>query len=438
MIDPSPGVGEFLQHLRGDAHFMSKVAAWRTVSAQAAQSAPLPAGLHPALHTALAARGITQLYSHQQATVAAALAGRNVAVVTPTASGKTLCYNLPVLHTLLTDPTARALYLFPTKALAHDQLSELHRLATAVDGAAGADGLAGALAAYDGDTPTAQRSRIRKQARLLLTNPDMLHAGILPNHTQWADFLAGLRWIVIDEMHSYRGVFGSHVANVLRRLQRLCRHYDSAPRFISTSATLANPGQLAERLVEQPVQVVAQSGAPRGEKHVILLNTPLVDAEKGIRRAATLEAADLAADCITAGLQTIVFGRSRLATELLLTYLRTGLRRRAPLVDVAAAVHGYRGGYLPQERHRRVGGCDPVRLSGQHRQHVAADGARRAQHRGGGGAAGRHRRSARSICHPARRISLRADAGARADQPRQPDAAGRSCALRRRRTALSS
>ncbi len=350
MSDPKPGVDTFLQQLRGDAHFMGKVAAWRTVSAQAAQSAPLPAGLHPALHAALADRGITQLYSHQHATVAAALAGRNVAVVTPTASGKTLCYNLPVLHALLTDPTARALYLFPTKALAHDQLAELHRLATAVDGAAGGDVLAGALAAYDGDTPTAQRGRIRKQARLLLTNPDMLHAGILPNHTQWADFLAGLRWVVIDEMHSYRGVFGSHVANVLRRLRRLCRHYDSAPRFISTSATLANPGQLAEGLVEQPVEVVAQSGAPRGEKHVILLNTPLVDAEKGIRRAATLEAADLAADCIAAGLQTIVFGRSRLATELLLTYLRAGLRRRAPLSDAAEAVHGYRGGYLPQER----------------------------------------------------------------------------------------
>ncbi|MBE2238995.1 MAG: DEAD/DEAH box helicase [Caldilineaceae bacterium] len=370
-------VDELLRQLRANARFMSKVAAWRTVPSQAARYAPLPAGLHPALPAALAMRGIDQLYQHQAETVAAALQGRNVAVVTPTASGKSLCYNLPVMHALLTEPAARALYLFPTKALAHDQLAELNRLAATVDQNAAASSLAPTIAetiaetiaAYDGDTPAAQRSRIRKHSRLLLTNPDMLHAGILPNHTQWADFLAGLRWVVVDEMHVYRGVFGSHVANVLRRLQRLCRHYGSAPRFLCTSATIANPAQLAERLIEQPVQVVDHSGAPRGEKHVILLNTPLVDAEKGIRRAATLEAADLAADCIAADLQTIVFGRSRLTTELLLTYLRAGLlRRRQPAWDQPAGeatdpskqgkgrtagaelVRGYRGGYLPTER----------------------------------------------------------------------------------------
>lgn len=366
-------INELLRQLRADARFMSKVAAWRTVPGQAARYAPLPTGLHPALPAALALRGIDQLYQHQAETVAAALQGRNVAVVTPTASGKTLCYNLPVMHALLTEPTARALYLFPTKALAHDQLAELNRLAATVDQGAGdgsfAPAIAGTIAAYDGDTPSAQRSRIRKHSRLLLTNPDMLHVGILPNHTQWADFLAGLRWVVVDEMHVYRGVFGSHVANVLRRLQRLCRHYGSAPHFLCTSATIANPVQLAERLIEQPVQVVDRSGAPRGEKHVILLNTPLVDAEKGIRRAATLEAADLAADCIAADLQTIVFGRSRLTTELLLTYLRAGLlRRRQSAWDQpegeatdpskpgesrtagAELVRGYRGGYLPTER----------------------------------------------------------------------------------------
>ncbi len=349
-------VAAFLRHLRGDAQFMNHVAAWRTLDAQPASFAPLPARLHPALHGALAARGIRQLYSHQRQAVEATLHGDSVAVVTPTASGKTYCFNLPVLHTLLTEPAARALYLFPTKALAHDQLAELNRLVDAVDGVAQAQALRPAIAAYDGDTPSAQRSQIRKQARLLLTNPDMLHVGLLPNHLQWADFFATLRWVVIDEMHVYRGVFGSHVANVLRRLQRICRHYGSEPRFILTSATIANPAQLAERLIEQPVRLVNRSGAPRGEKHIILRNTPLVDAEKGIRRAATLEAADLAADCVAAGLQTIVFGRSRMTTELLLTYLRAALMRGAhthwtPATrDVSASVRGYRGGYLPTER----------------------------------------------------------------------------------------
>ncbi|GIK75689.1 MAG: hypothetical protein BroJett021_46770 [Chloroflexota bacterium] len=348
-------VADLLAALRRDAQFMSKVAAWRTLAAQPARYAPLPAALHPLLHTVLAARGIEQLYCHQAEATVAALQGCSVAVVTPTASGKTLCYNLPVLHALLTDANARALYLFPTKALAHDQLAELTRLTTALDAHAPSAPLTPAIAAYDGDTPSAQRSRIRKQARLLLTNPDMLHVGILPNHVQWHEFFAGLRWVVIDEMHIYRGVFGSHVANVLRRLQRICRSYGSEPRFICTSATIANPTQLAERLIEQPVQLVQESGAPRGEKHIILLNTPLVDAEKGIRRAATLEAADLAATCIDAGLQTIVFGRARLTTELLLTYLRATLARRssayaAPETGDRAPVRGYRGGYLPAER----------------------------------------------------------------------------------------
>ena len=183
---------------------------------------------------------------------------------------------------------------------------------------------------------------MRRQARLLLTNPDMLHSGILPNHPQWARFLAGLRWVCLDEMHVYRGVFGSHIANVLRRLRRLCRHYGSDPRFLCTSATIANPAQLAAQLVERPVRLVERSGAPRGEKHVLLLNPPLVDAEKGIRRAATLEAAELAARCIGAGLQTIVFGRSRLTTELLLTYVRAALARAAtPAAQTAVLLATY-------------------------------------------------------------------------------------------------
>jgi DEAD/DEAH box helicase domain-containing protein len=327
---------QLLLDWRGDPRFMANVNAWRTLPAAAARTRPLPPALDPRLAGTLAARGIESLYTHQAAAVEAALGGAHLAVVTPTASGKTLCYNLPILHTLLNDGAARALYLFPTKALAQDQLDELGQWQAAL-----APGPGLAPATYDGDTPSAARARIRKTSRLLLTNPDMLHVGILPYHGQWADFLANLRWVVIDEMHTYRGVFGSHVANVLRRLRRLCAHYGSAPQFVATSATIANPQALAEKLVEGPVTLIDDNGAPRGEKHVILLNTPLLDPEKGVRRSATLEASDRAAGCLHAGLQTIVFGRSRLTTELLLTYLRE---------QTPAEVRGYRGGYLPHER----------------------------------------------------------------------------------------
>ena len=330
---------QLLHNWRGDQRFMSNVSAWRTLPARAARTAPLPDRLDRRLVAALRARGIDGLYSHQAEAVEAALGGQSLAVVTPTASGKTLCYNLPILHTLLNDPEARAVYLFPTKALAQDQLSELGHWQTQLDDRSHRLGLA--PAAYDGDTSSAERPRIRKTARLVLTNPDMLHVGILPYHTQWANFLAGLRWVVVDEMHTYRGVFGSHVANVLRRLRRLCAQYGASPQFICTSATIANPAALAEKLIEQPVTLIDDNGAPRGEKHVILLNPPLLDPEKGIRRSATLEATDRAADCLDAGLQTIAFGRSRLTTELLLTYLREKSVQK---------VRGYRGGYLPLER----------------------------------------------------------------------------------------
>jgi DEAD/DEAH box helicase domain-containing protein len=338
-----------LDDLRGDPRFMATVAAWRTLPAQRARYAPAPPDLHPALAEMLRQRGIDPLYTHQAEAVAHALAGANTAVVTPTASGKTLCYNLPVFHTLLGDTDARALYLFPTKALAHDQLAELHRLAAHLTPSPShpltpSPSHPLTVAAYDGDTPTAERSRIRKTARIVLTNPDMLHVGILPYHLQWADFLGGLRWVVVDEMHTYRGVFGSQVANVLRRLRRLCAHYGATPRFICTSATIANPVELAERLIEQPVTLIDDNGAPRGARQVILVNPPLLDAERGIRRSATLETADLAARCIDADLQTIVFGRARQTTELLLTYVR----ERAP--GRRNAIRGYRGGYLPTER----------------------------------------------------------------------------------------
>jgi DEAD/DEAH box helicase domain-containing protein len=342
---------DLIASLRGDAQFMANVAAWRVRPAQAATFAPIPPALHPDLCCGLAARNIESLYSHQAEAISSALAGRNVVVVTPTASGKTLCYLLPTLNSLLNDPTSRALFLYPTKALAHDQLAEIG--AWALQLGCAADSFA---APYDGDTPAAQRSRIRSHSRIILSNPDMLHMGILPFHPQWAGFFAGLRFIVIDELHTYRGVFGSHVANVLRRLLRICEFYGSRPSIICTSATIANPQELAQRLIEQPVAVIMRSGAPLGEKHVILYNPPMVDAEHGLRRSAVLEAESLAARCIAASVQAIVFGRSRLTTELLLKYLREHIKRSQmrsanfSLIDPQTAIRGYRGGYLPEER----------------------------------------------------------------------------------------
>ncbi len=389
----SDPINNFLAALRGDSGFMANVAAWRIQPAQPARFAPTPDGLHPALIAALRARGVEQLYTHQAQATTLALAGENIAVVTPTASGKTLCYNLPVLHSLLSEPNARALYLFPTKALAQDQLAELWRFEEEIGRLEIGDwGDAGrqtsnlqssifnfAVSTYDGDTPTPHRPRIRKQSRLILTNSDMLHAGILPYHAGWADFLGGLRYVVIDEMHTYRGVFGSHVANVLRRLQRVCTLYGGNPRFICTSATIANPGELARALIEQPVTAIDDNGAPRGAKEIILYNPPLYDAEQGLRRSSVLETQDLAARSVLTGVQTIIFGRSRLTTEILLTYLREKIAKiedsglkigssesrgdtpdsgidgdpssiQFSILNLQSSIRGYRGGYLPTER----------------------------------------------------------------------------------------
>jgi DEAD/DEAH box helicase domain-containing protein len=359
---------ELLTDLRADVGFMGNVMAWRTLPARPARYAPFPTALHPVLQETLTQREIAQLYTHQAQAVEQALAGHHIIVVTPTASGKTLCYNLPVLHTLLTDSTARALYLFPTKALAHDQLAELHRWQHELT-----QSLNLSISSYDGDTPAAQRARLRRQSRLLLSNPDMLHTGILPYHTNWEEFFTNLRYVVLDELHTYRGVFGSHVANVLRRLQRICAFYGSRPQFICASATIANPQQLAERLIEQPVALVNDNGAPSGEKQIILYNPPLYDAERGLRRSSILEAQELATRCLRAGLQTILFGRSRLTTEVLLSYLHdkvtgwqgdgvTGDDNKPKAKsqslslpgqawkDLKSAIRGYRGGYLPTER----------------------------------------------------------------------------------------
>ncbi len=302
--------------------------------------AAIPEAVDPRLRGALEKRGISRLYSHQAEAFEAIAAGRNLAVVTPTASGKTLCYNLPVLNLLLSDAGARAMYLFPTKALAEDQL---HELQTAIDDA-GSDLRA---FTYDGDTPQDARKAIRQRANIVLTNPDMLHSGILPHHTRWARYFENLRYIVIDELHYYRGVYGSHLANLLRRLKRICDFYGSKPRFICCSATIANPRELAEALTEEPFELVERNGAPRGEKFFVFYNPPVVNRQLGIRRGYIGESRRVAQEFIERNLQTLVFANNRLATEVLITYLKDAFER-GPYPG--ETVRGYRGGYLPRER----------------------------------------------------------------------------------------
>jgi len=300
---------------------------------------PFPSSIDPRVAAALRGRGIEQLYSHQARAWELIDKGHHVVVVTPTASGKTLCYNLPVLQALLSQPDARVLYLFPTKALAQDQLAELEELAGALPELR--------MFTYDGDTPQDARRAVRARANLVLTNPDMLHSGILPHHTKWAVLFENLRYVVIDELHAYRGVFGSHVANVIRRLKRLCRHYGSAPQFIMASATIANPRELAERVVGESVEEVAESGAPSGEKIFLCYNPPVVNPELGIRAPYLGEAARIAIRFLKERVPTIVFAQSRLSTEVLLTAIKAGVADRT---GDAGIVRGYRGGYLPTRR----------------------------------------------------------------------------------------
>jgi DEAD/DEAH box helicase domain-containing protein len=292
----------------------------------------------------LASRGIGQLYTHQAEAIDHALAGRHVVVVTPTASGKTICYNVPVLQRVLEDPSARALYLFPTKALAQDQLAELQQLAARAPGEAGS---AVGVFTYDGDTPQDARRAIRARAHVVLSNPDMLHSGILPHHPRWAKLFENLRFVIIDELHAYRGVFGSHLANIMRRLSRVCRHYGSDPTFICSSATIANPRDLAERLTGRPFELVDRSGAPRGEKFFLFVNPPVVSRELGIRRSYLAETRRVAIEFLRRGLQLIVFAQSRLSTEILTTYLKDAFAGPPGSADL---VRGYRGGYLPLRR----------------------------------------------------------------------------------------
>jgi DEAD/DEAH box helicase domain-containing protein len=316
------------------------LAALRHFPPEPPQLADFPPELHPKLRRVLEARGLSGLYTHQREVYEQLQAGRDVVVVTPTASGKTLCYNLPVLDRILKDPDARALYLFPTKALAQDQLAELYGTIEAL----GAD--IGTFT-YDGDTPQDARKSIRARAHVVVTNPDMLHKGILPHHTKWVKLFENLRYVVVDELHTLRGVYGSHVANLLRRLRRLCRFYGSTPQFIGSSATIGNPRELAEALTEREMTLVDRSGAPRGERYFAIYNPPVVNRQLGIRRSALNSARDIALSFLGKGLQTIAFAPSRLATEVLVTYLKEALETKPGAEGI---IRGYRGGYLPQRR----------------------------------------------------------------------------------------
>ena len=318
----------------------SPVAALRTRKAREARFADFPQTIDSRLREALAAKGIERPYTHQALSWNGIASNENVVVVTPTASGKTLCYNVPVLSALAADSSSCALYLFPTKALAADQLEEFNGLGDALGNSVRAF-------TYDGDTPQSARRSIRRTANVVLSNPDMLHTGLLPHHTRWARFFEHLRFIVIDELHTYRGVFGSHLANILRRLKRIAAFYGSNPIFVCCSATIANPKELAESLVEERFALVDDNGAPSGEKHFVFYNPPVVNEQLGIRRSYINEARRMALAFLTRGRQTLVFANNRLATEVLTRYLKEATGR---LPGGRSPIRGYRGGYLPLER----------------------------------------------------------------------------------------
>jgi DEAD/DEAH box helicase domain-containing protein len=342
-----------LRTWRAQPGLLGNLSAGREIPQRIALVEPYPAEIAPVLRSALQNRGIQEIYTHQAASYRALLSGQNVVIATGTASGKTLCYNLAVLDHLIAHPQASALYIFPTKALAQDQHAGLVALDERIGSVAGHEA-SFKPAIYDGDTPSQVRASIRKNSRLLLTNPDMLHTGILPHHTTWAEFFHNLRYIVLDEVHIYRGVFGSHAANVLRRLMRIASHYGAEPQFILTSATIANPVDLAQKLIEKPVTLINQDGSARGLQYFWIYNPPVVNAELGLRRSATQESVRLAADLFEYDVQTAIFTRTRRSVELLLMYMRESIS--APATPGARtpssqqAIRGYRSGYLPRQR----------------------------------------------------------------------------------------
>lgn len=331
---------QLIDYLANDNGFRQRLSKWVTLPAKAARYAPFPNGLHPGMIASLKKKGIRQLFTHQASAFEAVSRGENVVVVTPTASGKTLAYNLPVFNQLMNDPETRALYLFPTKALSQDQLKEIEDLN-------GRLRLGAKAYTFDGDTPADIRRTIRTAGNLVVTNPDMLHQGILPHHTLWIKLFENLKYIIIDEVHMYRGVFGSHVANLMTRLKRLCAFYGSSPQFILSSATIDNPGELAETITGEKVRLIDDNGAPSGEKHFLMYNPPVVNAELGLRRGVVNEVKSICRKIVPTGAQIIIFARSRMRVELLVTYLQ----------DIAAElglgrdqIRGYRGGFLPRER----------------------------------------------------------------------------------------
>ncbi|MEJ9211597.1 DEAD/DEAH box helicase [Bacillus smithii] len=332
-------IQEAIEWLKTDESIKNQIVHWHTIPEKEAKTAPFPKTLHPLLKEGLQKRGIDRLYTHQLIAYEKARNGESFVVVTPTASGKTLCYNLPVLESILSDSSSRALYLFPTKALSQDQKSELNEMIMEI----GADINS---YTYDGDTPSGIRQKIRKAGHIVITNPDMLHSGILPHHTKWVSLFENLKFVIIDELHIYRGVFGSHVANVIRRLKRICRFYGSDPVFICTSATIANPKELAQAICETPMALIDNNGAPSGKKHFVFYNPPVVNKPLNIRRSALFEVRKIAGELLKNKIQTIVFARSRVRVELLLSYLQELVQHELG----PKSIRGYRGGYLPSER----------------------------------------------------------------------------------------
>lgn len=332
-------LSEIIDFLKRDEEFKEQIVHAHTIEPREARTAAMPSSVDIRLREALAARGIGSLYTHQATAYELARSRKSFVAVTPTASGKTLCYNLPVLQQIVQDESSRALYLFPTKALAQDQKSELNELITEL-------GVPINSYTYDGDTAPTIRNVIRKAGHIVMTNPDMLHSAILPHHTKWVSLFENLKYIIIDELHIYRGIFGSHVANVIRRLKRICRFYGSNPVFICTSATIANPKELAEELLGEDVVLVDDNGAPSGKKHFLFYNPPIVNKPLNIRKSATLEVRKIASELLKNKIQTIVFARSRVRVEIILTYLQELIKGELG----KKTIRGYRGGYLPKQR----------------------------------------------------------------------------------------
>lgn len=339
---------QLMRCFKEDAGLSANFTCWKEIPARDAVFSDIPKRLDARLVEALARRGVYQLYSHQASAIDAVLDGEDIVVVTPTASGKTLCYNLPVVDAVLKDPSARAMFLFPTKALSYDQANELDQLITQ----AGAPVKA---YTYDGDTPQSARKAIRQAGNIIVTNPDMLHGAILPNHMKWTRLFEDLKFIVIDELHHYGGVFGCHLANVLRRLTRICAFYGANPQYICCSATIANPYELASRITGREPRIIDNNGAPSGKKYIVFYNPPVVNKELGIRKSSLLESRQLATILLKNDVSTIVFTRSRLNVEVLTTYLKEALDEsimpgHKAGKNAGARVRGYRGGYLPTLR----------------------------------------------------------------------------------------